>query len=283
MLEQQRLEYLQAMGIQLWMPREPVAQAAESLWYASQVNPDQLSGINSGNEGVVVHAGSASKLLPDSLSVDSPPLESGSPAVNTSVVAASNSTVPVQPVSNLNDSVLNDSVLNDSDISSVPTDVLLNDSTPPVFELYFALWPCGTLWVSSIPFTNIDHQYQSAVSFALLHSSVLQPSLSHFKWPYIEGSNEDQSIHIALRALTAQWEFLQSQGIKNWISTDAASLEWMSKVAGNPLLSVSHKDYLVSLEGKKELFSIIESLEPVTSLESATSTGAVIDSPAKVS
>ena len=34
MLEQQRFEYLQAMGIQLWMPRKPVDNASDSLWLA---------------------------------------------------------------------------------------------------------------------------------------------------------------------------------------------------------------------------------------------------------
>lgn len=262
MLEQQRLEYLQAMGIQLWMPREPVAQAAESIWYANQVNPDQISSIQSDNDNVASHAGSASKLLPDSFSVGSLTVDSASLAINTSTDVAEN--FPKAVISEENSSNGDE-----SDLDSALGKVESSDSILPVFELYFALWPCGTLWVSSISFTNIDHQYQSAVSFALLNSSVLQPHFSHFKWPYIESSNEDQSIHVALRALEAQWEYLQSQGVKNWISTDETSLEWGVRVGGTPLLSVSNKDYLVSLEGKKSLFEILHSHAPDTVAEPA--------------
>lgn len=255
MLEQQRLEYLQAMGIQLWMPREPVAQAAESIWYANQVDPEQISSIQLDNENVALHAGSASKLLPDSFSEDSLTVDSASLAINTSTDMAENISKAVISEVSFSD-------VSKSDLDSALGTVELNDSIPPVFELYFALWPCGTLWVSSISFTNIDLQYQSSVSFSLLNSSVLQPNFSHFKWPYIESSNEDQSIHVALRALKAQWEYLQSQGLKNWISADETSLEWGVKVGGTPLHSVSNKDYLVSLEGKKSLFEILHSHAP---------------------
>ena len=43
MLEQQRIEYLQAMGIQLWMPRKALDHAAEPSWLAE--NSDTQSSV----------------------------------------------------------------------------------------------------------------------------------------------------------------------------------------------------------------------------------------------
>jgi hypothetical protein len=134
------------------------------------------------------------------------------------------------------------------------------DLTVPTFELHFALWPCGILWVSSQPFEQKDHGFQTAVSYSLLGNAVPQASYSQFKWPYIEGSHEDQSMAVAMRALTAQWEFMSSQGARGWVATDSSSLQWLGKVAARALYSVDERSEIYSPAGKKQLWSALQTL-----------------------
>lgn len=276
MLEQQRIEYLQAMGIQLWMPRKPVANAAQSLWFAD----DELSNsLESNSNTAHVKVGNAADLLAGIGSIDS----------NTSTSAARNSLdqlVASQDASHSPPLVTNRSTeqsasqalstsnsigalenksreILDSDISTSQETPLV-DLTPPQFQLFFALWPCGVLWVASTPFDQRDQSFQASVSYFLLRTTVPHPSYSDFKWPYIEGSQEDQSTDVALRALTAQWDFMSSQGARVWVACDNSGSSWLSKVAASSVCSYDKKESLFSMEGKKLLWKELQSLPSMT-------------------
>ena len=247
MLEQQRIEYLQAMGIQLWMPRKALDHAAEPSWLAENSDTQSASEIAA---GASFQAGHAADLLADMGSSDASVEANSSNASQNSEQDISNKPVDSN----------NRVALTEPDVA----DVQVVDLTVPNFELHFALWPCGILWVSSKPFEQADHTFQTAVSYFLLENGVPQASYSQFKWPYIEGSSEDQSMAVALRALTAQWEFMSGQGARGWVSMDDSSLEWLTKVTAKPLFSVSSSGDLYCSAGKKQLWKTLQNLSLIS-------------------
>ena len=251
MLEQQRIEYLQAMGIQLWMPRHTLDNAAESNWLAdSQLAGEQAETAGS---GALAKAGHAADLLAGMGLGDTEKVVTNVKATET--VAKPVSIASIEP--DLTQVKAQDKA---SELNAAEDDVQLVDLTVPKFELHFALWPCGILWVSSRAFEQQDHAFQTAVSYSLLGNTVPQASYSQFKWPYIEGSHEDQSMAVALRALTAQWEFMSSQGARGWVATDLSSLQWLGKVTSKALYSVEERSDLYSIAGKKQLWLALQTL-----------------------
>jgi hypothetical protein len=245
MLEQQRIEYLQAMGIQLWMPRHALDNAADSSWLAgSESNNSPLAA----SSNTPVHAGHAADLLA-SMGLGN--------TQNTEVIPS-----PIKDQLPQGNSVQANSAELTKEIAgpAISLEASQINLTVPTFELHFALWPCGILWVSNQPFEQKDHGFQTAVSYSLLGNSVPQASYSQFKWPYIEGSHEDQSMAVAMRALTAQWEFMSSQGARGWVATDSSSLQWLGKVAAKALYSVDERSEIYSPAGKKQLWSALQKL-----------------------
>ena len=101
MLEQQRVEYLQAMGIQLWMPSRALPNAAESLWLAdNKVEQSQVE-----TAGASMQAGHAADLLVD---------------VRPNKIAAT----------------VTKAIAQDTSVEA-PTETTLVDLTVPKFELHF--------------------------------------------------------------------------------------------------------------------------------------------------
>jgi len=275
MLEQQRVEYLQAMGIQLWMPRKPVSHAAESSWYADQ----ELPVCSSESSGEQVKAGHAADLLANmglvSTANQSSEVNDVNPLSHTLQTIETKNFVPQdsnEHVSSIErdkpDVSTKASVSEVESHNSKKLELVDSDGSPnltiPEFELHFSLWPCGILWVASQPFCQQDHSFQTSVSYYLLSNSVPQASYSHFKWPYIQGSSEDQSTAVALRALTAQWDFMSGQGARAWVAVDSSSLEWLSKVASKPIYSVDAKEELYTFVGKKQLWHALQNLSRMT-------------------
>lgn len=275
MLEQQRVEYLQSMGIQLWMPRKPVSHAAESLWYAGQES--SASSSESSNEQVKV--GHAADLLANMGLVstaeqsarvnDANPLSHTVKTIETQNIVAESVAIEVPSTEQDKSHLSSKNVTSEIDNHDSREQALVDSHeganlTIPEFELHFSLWPCGILWVASQPFCQQDHSFQTSVSYYLLKNSVPQASYSHFKWPYIQGSSEDQSIAVALRALTAQWDFMSGQGARAWVAVDSSSLEWLSKVASKPIYSVDDKEELYTFVGKKQLWHALQNLSKMT-------------------
>jgi hypothetical protein len=254
MLEQQRIEYLQAMGIQLWMPRKALDNAAESNWFAD-FNSDVISQDSEGS-GAQIQAGHAADLLAD-MGFG----ETNKPFIKNQIAEIVKVENEGLASPNNQKSHQVQSAIDVAELNSVNKDALLSvDLTVPKFELHFALWPCGILWVASQAFEHQDHGFQTAVSYSLLGNAVPQASYSQFKWPYIEGSHEDQSMAVALRALTAQWEFMSSQGARGWVAIDSDSLQWLGRVAAKALYSVDERSELYTASGKKQLWLALQSL-----------------------
>lgn len=250
MLEQQRIEYLQAMGIQLWMPRKTLDNAAESNWFADAQSDNNST--DSEANGAQVQAGHAADLLAGMGFDDTNKPISKSNIAGVDIVQAHEKESPQTQVQTTNE-VAESSIETENEVAAI-------DLTVPKFELHFALWPCGILWVASQAFEQRDHGFQTAVCYSILGNSVPQANFSQFKWPYIEGSHEDQSMAVALRALTAQWDFMSSQGARGWVATDSDSLQWLGKVAAKALYAVDDRSELYSSIGKKQLLIALQTL-----------------------
>ncbi|MFT4777289.1 MAG: hypothetical protein ACI9B7_001668 [Oleispira sp.] len=253
MLEQQRIEYLQAMGIQLWMPRQALDNAAESIWLAgSESNNSQLDVSGS----TPAQGGHAADLLAG-MGLRDTNKTAASDKITEVSTAQKQTSAPIQQAAQAQALQANATEILEPN-ASMATPV--TDLTVPTFELHFSLWPCGILWVSNQIFEQQDHGFQAAVSYSLLGNTVPQASYSQFKWPYIEGSHEDQSMPVAIRALTAQWEFMSSQGARGWVATDSSSLQWLGQVASKALYSVNERSELYSPAGKKQLWAVLQTL-----------------------
>ena len=257
MLEQHRIEYLQAMGIQLWMPREVLPNAPEPRWLAE--NPGQG---NSAGTPDAVKGGHAAELL---AGMGFGPSETEAPKTSVAPAAAASTQlsaqVPaqqeVQP-QQIEQAAKTESPLKPSapEAAEQPAEAPV-DMTVPHFELHFVLWPCGTLWAGSQVADQALLAYQASVSSFITGSNYRQHSLFSFKWPYLEISSEDQSKPVALRALQAQWDHIKSQGSKQWIAMDDESSHWFEQVAQAPLLAVSSQEQLFSAGNKKALWQAL--------------------------
>lgn len=251
MLEQHRIEYLQAMGIQLWMPREVLPNAPEPRWLAE--NPGQG---NSAGTPDAVKGGHAAELLAGMGfgSAETAAPKTSADAASTQPSAQVPAQQDVQP-QQIEQAAKTESPLKIS-AAEQPAEAPV-DMTVPHFELHFVLWPCGTLWVGSQQSDQALLAYQASVSSFITGSNYRQHSLFSFKWPYLEISSEDQSKPVALRALQAQWDHIKSQGSKQWIAMDEESSHWFEQVAQAPLLAVSSQEQLFSAGNKKALWQAL--------------------------
>jgi len=254
MLEQHRIEYLQAMGIQLWMPREVLPNAPESRWLAE--NPGQ--GSSAGTQDAV-KGGHAAELLAGMGfgSADDAGDQTSAAAASTQLSAQVPAQQQAQP-QHIEQAAKTESPLKPSapEAAEQPAEAPV-DMTVPHFELHFVLWPCGTLWAGSQVADQALLAYQASVSSFITGSNYRQHSLFSFKWPYLEISSEDQSKPVALRALQAQWDHIKSQGSKQWIAMDEESSHWFEQVAQAPLLAVSSQEQLFSAGNKKALWQAL--------------------------
>lgn len=242
MLEQHRIEYLQAMGIQLWMPREVLPNAPEPRWLAE--NPAQAGSVAAPD---AVKGGHAADLLAGM----------GLAAVEAPAAKQSQPTESINQVAELPSTAASNSSAQIAEPSAQLSTEQAVDMTVPHFELGFVLWPCGTLWVSTVSAEPAWLAYQASVSSFITGSNYRQHSLFSFKWPYLEISSEDQSKPVALRALHAQWDHIKSQGSKQWVAMDEQSKHWFEQVAGEPLLAVDSADQLFIAANKKALWQAL--------------------------
>ena len=264
MLEQHRIEYLQAMGIQLWMPREALPNAAEPLWLPQSQDNEPSSAAPEavvGGHAAELLAGMGLGDIGSSSTVAKDPTAQTTQA-DKPVTAPSTQPIEAHPSSKAADSILPSASATNNDAGKAATtnsaaDTDIVDMTVPKFALNFALWPCGILWVSSTPASAEMQRYQSAVSSFVTGSPYIQHSTFQFVWPYLEGSSEDQSKPVALRALQAQWQQIQSQPVKGWIAMDEESQQWFSQVADSALVAVTTPADLVLAENKKKLWALL--------------------------
>lgn len=224
MLEQRRVDYLKAMGITLWMPRQALPHAKESRWLPE--NNDER------HEHIAIsHTGDSSRPI-----AAADLLRAGQPMHKHENVAPQESSKPARsekeavtpPPQQIAQAPASDHAT--SQVDSEET-MLGHDMTPPRFALDFIPISRQGLWVVDGKESVQEIQqfaYRVLKGMGAAPEFMSQPI--NFRWPFIESSHQDQSRPVALQALQAQWQFLKSQGVRYVITIGGDAQEWMSAV-----------------------------------------------------
>lgn len=221
MLEQRRLEYLQAMGITQWMPRKPLAHAPEPRWWPQQAaNADQLDETTAALEPVVLKEMQAL-------------VENTAPAQQAQQKAASALpplAVEPQPIPEFKLYFL-----------ACQMPIIWVASTPTELALL--------------------QRFVFALQKSLLGKAYHLYEPLEFTWPFLRSSREDQSEAVALQALKAQWQVFAQQRPVQAICFDADSAAWLAKADVSCLLEYSSVAALLSsAEAKKQLWITLSNL-----------------------
>lgn len=256
MLETARRQYLQAMGISLWLPRQELAHAAPSrllpLAGAIHSGPDE--------ERLAIAAAvaqhHASALLqarePDDAFVNNVGSETKSPrpAPESGIIVRSEP----QPLlaTGAVMAVTSEATGHDAQ-SHVPADL-----TPPRFELCFVRVGGSGVWVCDRRDEVADIQQLALRVAAVMGIPQLQPEMLGFRWPFIDNDREDQSTPVALQALKAQWQYLRSQNCEYVVALGVDATRWLAQ-ASIPgfMVSVTVAEVLASADHKRSLWHFL--------------------------
>ncbi|MEN9465499.1 MAG: hypothetical protein RL217_1680 [Pseudomonadota bacterium] len=199
MLEQQRLDYLQAMGVVQWLARKPLPYAPPSRYLAQGAEPDAAP----------APARNLTELLADIAPalVKETVKEAATDTAKDSRKEAAKTPAP----------------------AAIPELIAPVDLTPPEFELFFVRNAFPVIWVvSRAQDVPMLHEFASTVQRALLAKTDFLDAPLRFGWPFIRSRKENQSRAVALQALRAQWDFFQNQGAQAALCFDETSQEWLA-------------------------------------------------------
>lgn len=229
MLEQRRLDYLQAMGITQWLPRKPLANAPEPRWWPNEAaNADALEELNVAPQPQV-------SAVPVSV-------ETNAPAVVATPVVAN---IPTPETT-----------------SNTPP-VMVEPQAVPEFQLFFTVCHLPLVWVTS---NSTELQSLQRFVFALQRSLLGKPYHLYdpveFKWPFLQSSSEDQSQAVALQALKAQWQVFQNTQPAQAITFGEPSQHWLQLADAKALLHFNSLDELLhSADKKRQLWLALSDLQ----------------------
>lgn len=215
MLEQTRLDYLQAMGITQWMPREPLPHAPEPRWL-----PPVAANHHSHAE---VEQFAQSHHMPPVMAAEL--LAVGDAAEKVAEKSAANQ----QPVAK---HVAEETAVANSPVDSPQTAQAASDApvdlTPPRFELHFLRIGQHGLWVCSEA-QQLDAMMRFAhrVMMGMKQPIEMMQAPLCFRWPFIESSHQDQGRAVAQQALSAQWQHFAGQRVKYLITFGEAAQQWL--------------------------------------------------------
>lgn len=241
MLEQRRLDYLQAMGIVQWMPRQPLSGAPQPRWLPEQTahapQPHQVSA----GAGHIAHPLAAELLhegRADAAAAQTPPPVSAPRLEAQPEVPAADAATTTEPAA------------------------AVVDLTPPRFELYFLRSSRHGVWVCDNPAdAERMHAFAWRVMNALSDDTAFMQTPLCFRWPFIEAAQEDQSEAVALQALSAQWQFFTGQGVSYALCFGDSSREWLAKVGVTPLYAgTSLTGVMQTAAGKRGLWQALRSI-----------------------
>jgi hypothetical protein len=285
MLEQRRVDYLKAMGITLWMPRQALPHAKESRWLPEN-NDERHQHIAINSTGVSSRPAAAADLLragqPMHKHEDSVPEVKAAHSVlseTASSVSASQSEdvetgTPQNPAAQnsepqnsgtQNSGTQNSGTQNSGTLVAESPSVspaAVHDMRPPRFVLEFIPISRQGLWVIDASQSIQDVQqfaYRVLKGMGAAPDFMSQPI--NFSWPFIESSHQDQSRPVALQALQAQWQFFQSQGTRYIITLGAEAQQWMASVEANSHFHVADMSMLQSdAQLKRQLWLCLRQL-----------------------
>ena len=190
MLEQQRLDYLQAMGVVQWLPRHALANAPAARWLPE----------TQGQAPVAVATKPLAKVIP--LHSE----RSAEPQKLQELVAEVTEQVTTQP-------------------NAAP-----DAFEVPNISLVFVRNAMPVVWVSAPEETQLLQSWVFTIQQAMLRTNQFLPEPMVFTWPYLKVSAQQQGRPVALQALQAQWQFLQKQGAQAAIAFSDEAKYWLEQI-----------------------------------------------------
>ena len=225
MLEQTRLDYLQAMGVAQWMPRRPLPFAPESRWLATNAN---LAGQAQSEEETDVNEFLDVDALLDE---QAPQVEADNKAVSPKADIAS--VAPKAPEL-------------DPDRNIIPN-----------FHLSFIGSTLPVVWVcDNLEEIEMLQRFIFSVQKALIGRNDFVGKGFEFRWPFLQSNQQDQGLPVALQALKAHWLFMQqthnAQGV---ITFGESSQHWLQQVGVKQIFAApSVTELLHSADQKRQLW-----------------------------
>ncbi|WP_419812736.1 hypothetical protein [Bacterioplanoides sp.] len=225
MLEQTRLDYLQAMGITQWMPRSALEHAPQPRWLPTEA-------VNHHSHQEVEQLAQSHHIPP----VMAAELLAVGDAAQQSRSAANTSTSNKPDVSQRTEAndALETAVTVAETAKTETAKTETADLTPPRFELHFLRVGQHGVWVCQ------DAQTLDAMMrFAYRVMAGMQQPLDMmqapltFRWPFIESSHHDQSRAVAVQALTAQWQHFATQGARYIIAFGDNCQHWLPQAGAD--------------------------------------------------
>lgn len=199
MLEQTRLDYLQAMGVAQWMPRHDLPFAPESRWLATAASQSPQADAAPASDDYAVPTVEA--LL------ERTPVASSQPAQPTP--AATPAPAPAQAA--------------ELDPARHIT---------PNFQLFFVSSSLPVVWVcDNVEEVEALQRFIHSVQKGLQGQSNFVAQAFEFRWPFLQTRQQDQSLPVALQALTAHWQFMQqSNNAKSVVAIGPHSQQWLQQI-----------------------------------------------------
>lgn len=213
MLEQTRLDYLQAMGVAQWMPRHALPFAPEPRWLATEANQNPQT--------VVAAEDPDAHLIPDidDLLNDRTQQTAAQPTTQTPVQKPTAASQPSQA----NEPVRAAAIAPALDPARNIT---------PTFQLFFISSSLPVVWVcDNVEEVEMLQRFIHSVQKGLLGRSDFVARAFEFRWPFLQSSQQDQSLPVALQALKAHWLFMQqTNNAKGVVAIGQHSQQWLQQV-----------------------------------------------------
>lgn len=197
MLEQTRLNYLQAMGVAQWMPRHALPFAPEPRWLATDANQNPQLAANTQTDEDTGYMPELGDLLGEQKTVEQPQGDS--------VVKLATAVAPsLDPSRNVT----------------------------PHFQLFFISSSLPVVWVcDNVEEVEMLQRLIHSIQKGMQGHIAFVAQAYEFRWPYLQTHQQDQSLPVALQALQAQWSFMQernkAQGV---VAIGQASQQWLQQI-----------------------------------------------------
>lgn len=245
-----RARYLNAMGVTQWFPRTPLETAGPShplVEAARQLNTiKENEAVSSSSSSGLASASSILSNLSNSAPASQPITHQAAP--QTAALSDSQVSTPLQGPEQALSSRSQGLAINENQTESTPA---MPASTESVADLADNPSPSSVLTTATdvprfalqiMPLCRhiswvFDSHLDQSLILAFCHrvkqgmgiEDGFQPTITQFRWPFIESAHQDQSAAVARQALKAQWQFMQEQGCRHIMAWGKDSSEWLKQ------------------------------------------------------
>lgn len=237
MLEQTRLDYLQAMGVAQWMPRHALPFAPEPRWLATVANQNPAA-VKVQNAEANLTA-DMDELFGEQTPAQKAPIQKTE--VQKSVAGVNPATQPTEPAL----------------VSALTPALDPTRNITPNFQLFFIGSSLPVIWVcDNVEEVELLQRFIYSVQKALRGQTDFVAQAFEFRWPFLQSNQQDQSLPVALQALKAHWMFMQqNHSAKGVVAIGPQSQQWLQQIGVKQIITApSVSECLRSASFKRQLW-----------------------------